>query len=162
MRIALVTETWRPSLDGVVSRLGATVTELVRRGHAVLVVAPTSGSPLPGVVEQRTRAVVVPMIDARRRWGLPDGRVPGLVRAFAPDVVHVVNPVLMGTWAVRQLADRHPLVVSLHTDLDAYASRYHLGRPGPCSGGSTRPRTGGPTWPWPRPRPGSGCSATWG
>jgi glycosyltransferase involved in cell wall biosynthesis len=127
MRIALVTETWRPSLDGVVTRLGCTVAELVRRGHAVLVVAPTSGPPLPGVVQERTRSAVFPLIDARRRWGLPDGRVPGLVQAFAPDVVHVVNPVLMGTWAVRRLAGHHPLVASLHTDLLAYAARYRLG-----------------------------------
>jgi glycosyltransferase involved in cell wall biosynthesis len=126
MRIAFVTETWRPSLDGVVTRLRHTVTELVRRGHAVLVVAPTQGPPVPGAVQVRTRAVVVPLIDFRRRWGLPDRRVQGVVRAFAPDVVHVVSPVLMGTWAVRQLVGAHPLVASLHTDLSAYASRYHL------------------------------------
>lgn len=126
MRIALVTETWRPSLDGVVTRLDHTVTELVRRGHNVLVLAPTEGPALAGVVQQRTRGFVVPFIDLRRRWGLPDPRLTGVVRAFAPDVVHVVNPVLMGTWAVRQLIGAHPLVVSLHTDMHAYASRYHL------------------------------------
>lgn len=127
MRIALVTETWRPSLDGVVTRLDHTVAELLARGHDVLVAAPTVGAPTPGLRQARTRGFVVPFIDRRRRWGLPDHRLPALVDDFAPDVVHVVSPVLMGTWAVRQLAGRHPLVVSLHTDLDAYASRYHLG-----------------------------------
>lgn len=127
MRIALVTETWRPSVDGVVTRLDHTVTELVRRGHDVLVVAPTQGPLAPGVVQERTRGFVVPFIDRRRRWGLPDPRVAGRIRDFAPDVVHVVSPVLMGTWAVRQLAGTVPLVASLHTDMDAYASRYHLG-----------------------------------
>jgi len=127
MRIAFVTESWQPSLDGVVTRLVHTVTELVGRGHQVLVVAPTQGPVLAGVVQTRTRGFVVPFIDRRRRWGLPDSRVPGLVGEFAPDLVHVVSPVLMGTWAVRQLAGQHPLVASLHTDLNAYASRYHLG-----------------------------------
>jgi glycosyltransferase involved in cell wall biosynthesis len=127
MRVALVTETWQPCLDGVVTRLSHTVDELVARGHQVLVVAPTTSGPLAGVVQARTRGFVVPFIDLRRRWGLPDGRVPEIVRSFAPDVVHVVSPVLMGTWAVRQLVAEVPLVVSLHTDLDAYASRYHLG-----------------------------------
>ena len=127
MRVALVSETWQPCLDGVVTRLSHTVTELVHRGHEVLVVAPTLGVPLRGVVQERTRGFVVPFIDLRRRWGLPDPRVPTMLRSFAPDVVHVVNPALMGTWAVRQLVGEHPLVVSLHTDLDAYAARYHLG-----------------------------------
>ena len=44
MRVALVTETWRPSVDGVVTRLDHTVAELAARGHDVLVVAPTQGS----------------------------------------------------------------------------------------------------------------------
>lgn len=126
MRIALVTETWLPSLDGVVTRLVHTVSELVGRGHQVLVVAPTRGPEIPGVVQAGTWGFVVPFIDRRRRWGLPDPRVTGFIRDFAPDLVHVVSPVLMGTWALRQLAGRLPLVASLHTDLDAYASRYHL------------------------------------
>lgn len=126
MRVALVSETWQPSLDGVVVRLTHTVVELVERGHEVLVVAPTLGAPLAGVVQERTRGFVVAFIDPHRRWGLPDRRLPAMVRRFAPDVVHVVNPVLMGTWALRQLAGDVPLVASLHTDLDAYASRYHL------------------------------------
>lgn len=127
MRVALVSEAWQPSLDGVVTRLSHTVAELVARGHDVLVVAPTEGVPLTGVVQERTRSFVVPFIDLRRRWGLPDRRLPTMVRRFAPDVVHVVNPVLMGTWAVRQLVGNLPIVASLHTDLDAYALRYHLG-----------------------------------
>lgn len=127
MRIALVTETWRPSVDGVVTRLDHTVTELVRRSHDVLVVAPTVGVEAAGVVQERTRGFVVPLIDRRRRWGLPDPRVARVVRDFDPAVVHVVSPALMGTWAVRQLAGHFPLVASLHTDLAAYAGRYHLG-----------------------------------
>jgi glycosyltransferase involved in cell wall biosynthesis len=127
MRVALVTESWHPSLDGVVTRLDHTVTDLVRRGHHVLVVAPTTGPAEPSFAQARTRGFVVPFIDRRRRWGLPDPRVARVVRDFAPEVVHVVNPVLMGTSAIRRLAGELPLVVSLHTDLNAYASRYHLG-----------------------------------
>ena len=39
-RIALVTETWVPAVDGVVTRLRVTMAELVRRGHAVMLIAP--------------------------------------------------------------------------------------------------------------------------
>jgi hypothetical protein len=40
--------------------------------------------------------------------------------------VHVVNPVLMGTFAVRSLVDHYPVVASLHTDVAAYTGQYHL------------------------------------
>jgi hypothetical protein len=47
--------------------------------------------------------------------------------AFDPDVVHVVNPILMGAHALQQVTGRYPVVASFHTDVAAYAARYHLG-----------------------------------
>jgi hypothetical protein len=44
-----------------------------------------------------------------------------------PDIVHVVNPILMGAHALDQVAGRYPSVASFHTDVSAYAARYHLG-----------------------------------
>ncbi|WP_298988678.1 glycosyltransferase [uncultured Pseudokineococcus sp.] len=127
MRVALVSEVWAPEVDGLVTRLESTVAELRRAGHEVLVVAPTTGTAVPGVLERRTRGVSVPFLYGGRRWALPDGVVARAVRAFAPDVVHVVNPVLMGVAAARWAASRHPLVVSYHTDVATYAGHYHLG-----------------------------------
>ncbi|WP_299036245.1 glycosyltransferase [uncultured Pseudokineococcus sp.] len=127
MRVALVSEVWTPEVDGLVTRLESTVAELRRAGHDVLVVAPTTGTDVPGVVERRTRGVRIPFLYGGRRWGVPDARVARAVRDFAPDVVHVVNPVLMGVAAALRLAPRHPLVVSYHTDVATYAGHYHLG-----------------------------------
>jgi glycosyltransferase involved in cell wall biosynthesis len=126
MRIAFVTEAWEPMVDGIVTRLQHTVTELVRRGHPVLVMAPTVGPARPGVVQRRTWRAVVPLIDRHRPWGLPDPRLRRRVESFGPSLVHVVNPVLMGSFAVRSLVDRYPVVASLHTDVAGYAGRYHL------------------------------------
>jgi glycosyltransferase involved in cell wall biosynthesis len=44
-----------------------------------------------------------------------------------PDVVHIVNPVLMGSLALQYASKRYPTVVSYHTDVSVYASMYHLG-----------------------------------
>lgn len=126
MRIAFVTETWHPGLDGVVVRLHHTVTDLVGRGHEVLVVAPTVGPPAAGVRQRRTRGLVIPMIDRSRPWGMPDRRIASMLADFGPDVVHVVNPVLMGSVALPRLAGRYPLVASFHTDIASYVSRYRL------------------------------------
>jgi len=127
VRVALVSEVWTPEVDGLVTRLERTVAQLRRAGHDVLVVAPTTGTDLPGVQERRTRGVRIPFLYGGRRWGVPDLRVPRAVREFAPDVVHVVNPVLMGVAAARWVAPRLPLVVSYHTDVATYAGHYHLG-----------------------------------
>jgi len=127
VRVALVSEVWAPEVDGLVTRLESTVAQLRRAGHDVLVVAPTSGTDVPGVLERRTRGVRIPFLYGGRRWGVPDVGVARAVRDFAPDVVHVVNPVLMGVAAARWAAPRHPLVVSYHTDVATYAGHYHLG-----------------------------------
>jgi hypothetical protein len=76
--------------------------------------------------------------------------------AFDPDVVHVVNPILMGAHALPQVTGRYPVVASFHTDVSAYAARYHLGwtrpiptrsleAPGEPIGDSRLPRPAGPT-----------------
>ena len=128
MRIALISETWLPSVDGVVTRLRHTVSNLIDAGHRVLMIAATLGPPMPGLVQQQIRGIVVPIIDPVRRWALPDRRtIARALYAFDPDVVHVVNPILMGAHALQQVTGRYPVVASFHTDVSAYAARYHLG-----------------------------------
>jgi glycosyltransferase involved in cell wall biosynthesis len=128
VRVALITETWHPSVDGVVTRLHHTVASLVEAGHEVLVVAPTSGPPMPGVIQHQTRRVILPFIDRNRPVAVPELR--GIARAladFQPTVVHVVNPVLMGVAAARQASRHYPVVASFHTDIASYSAHYRLG-----------------------------------
>lgn len=129
MRIALVTETWRPSIDGVVTRLQATCTELVRAGHQVLVVAPAGGErEYRGARVVGVAAVGLPFLAGGKPWGLPTPRVGRLLRQFRPDVVHVVHPFVLGlagVLAARRL--RLPLVASFHQDIADVAHRYHAG-----------------------------------
>lgn len=127
MRIAVVTETWAPNVDGVVVRLENTVRELRADGHEVMVVAPTTGTRLDGVHERRTRSIRLGFLYGGRPWGLPDWSVESALDEFDPDVVHVVNPVLMGALAAWLVRSRYPVVVSYHTDVVAYARHYRLG-----------------------------------
>ncbi|HLI25301.1 MAG TPA: glycosyltransferase [Acidimicrobiales bacterium] len=127
MRVAIVTESWVPSVDGVVTRVENTVRELRRQGHEVLVIAPTTGTDIPGVEEHRTRRVSLDFLYGGRAWGLPAGGIRHALAEFRPAVVHVVNPVLMGAFAARHAAHRYPVVASYHTDVSTYAGHYHLG-----------------------------------
>lgn len=127
MKIAMVTETWRPHIDGVITRLNATISELSACGHEILLVAPTRDpAEIPGVRQEVIRHAVIPLIDSQRPWGLPDRRTTELIKAFDPDVVHLISPVLMGAAASRRLSGRYPVVASFHTDIAAYAGRYGL------------------------------------
>ena len=133
MRIAYVTETWFPSINGVVTRLAATVSELAGRGHEVLVVAPhMSGtgdwSEPPGATVRHVPSVGLPFIYGGQPWGLPLPRTRHLIGDFEPEVVHALSPVLLG-WSGVVYARAHglPLVCSYHTHVARYAHYYHLG-----------------------------------
>lgn len=112
-----MSETFLPKVDGVVTRLLATLKSLERAGHDVLVFAPPK-SPR-GVNGFR----VVPAVGMPFPWypeltfAVPSGRLGREMRRFAPDVVHVVNPVFFGAFGAG-LAKRFdlPLLASFHTD----------------------------------------------
>ena len=115
--MAIVTETFLPKVDGVVTRLVATLRALEELGHEVLVLAP------PGAPEEWEGARVVAAGGLPFPWypehtfAVPSSRLAREVDAFAPDVVHVVNPVLFGTWgAVHARRRGLPLLASFHTD----------------------------------------------
>jgi glycosyltransferase involved in cell wall biosynthesis len=133
VRIAYVTETWLPSINGVVTRLAATVAELAARGHQVLVVAPTVSGPRDraepaGATVLQVPSVGLPFIYGGQPWGLPLPRVVGMLDRFAPDLVHAVCPTLLG-WAgvLHARVRRLPLVCSYHTHVARYTHYYHLG-----------------------------------
>jgi glycosyltransferase involved in cell wall biosynthesis len=129
LRIAYVTETWLPTVNGVVTRLSSTALELSRRDHRLLVIAPARcDQPVAGVQVTGVPSFGIPFIYAGQPWGLPLPRVWGLLDEFEPDLVHAVNPVLLG-WAGISYARRRriPLVCSYHTHVARYARFYHLG-----------------------------------
>ncbi len=138
VRISFITETWLPSINGVVTRLTATVGVLHQRGHDVMVVAPTCTGPghpvsrpppLPPDIEVRTvPSVGVPFLYGGQPWGLPLPRVTKLLDRFRPDVVHAVCPFLLGWAGVRYARSRGlPLVCSYHTHIARYAHFYRVG-----------------------------------
>lgn len=125
MRIALVTETFLPSVDGVVTRMTHAVDWLVDHGHELCVVAPDLGvSDYRGVPVLGVKAVTWPFYRSRA-WGTPSPRVARYLREFRPDVVHAWQPALVGFPAVAACTrGRVPLVTSYHTDLSSYLDYY--------------------------------------
>lgn len=129
MRIAIVTETWRPHVDGVVTRLSETIRCLRQRGHEVLVIAPEGGdSSFQGAQVRGVATFRISFVHGGQPWGFPLPRVGTYLDRFRPDVVHAVNPIMLGIAGVLAARRRGlPLVCSYHTDLTGYATYYRLG-----------------------------------
>lgn len=129
MRIALVSDTYLPEVNGVTTVLATMRAGLLSRGHDVQVIAPSYGSPGPderGVVRRWSmRFPPYPAI----RLSLPFGHDVGrALDGFHPDLVHVATEGPLGALGRRAaLARGLPLVTSFHTDFPRYAARY-LGR----------------------------------
>lgn len=130
MRIAFITETFLPATDGVVTRLRHTIKELRRMGDDLLIIAPKYGEG-PGFYEGAPiyRVPAVPFPPYPQIKLAP--ALPGVGHAllgFKPDVIHAVNPIILG-WRAPHFAGRMgvPLVASYHTNVAQYARFYKLG-----------------------------------
>ncbi|CAN5475155.1 glycosyltransferase family 1 protein [soil metagenome] len=91
MRIALVTETFYPAVDGTTTTLKAVADRLVDLGHTIRIITPG-----PGLATYRTSQVV------RIRPLEPTGaQVRNAIDSFAPDLVHVTSPGSLGRKALK-------------------------------------------------------------
>jgi len=128
MRIALFTETFLPKIDGIVTRLTHTITHLCRAGDEVLVVAP-AGAPKRF---ETARVIGVPAVPfalyPELKLAITGKKIGKRLLAFEPDVIHVVNPAVLGACGVAHAVKRHrPLVASYHTHVPKYLKHYKLG-----------------------------------
>ncbi len=125
MRVAIVSESFFPQVNGVSNTVRHVVDRLVDTGHQVLVVAPGPGlRDYRGVQVHRVRSVRVPRYRSFR-LGLPVAQVEQVLAGFAPDVVHLASPVLLGAAGLR--AARRLGVPSLavyQTDVGGFARQY--------------------------------------
>ncbi|GAA5415304.1 GDP-mannose-dependent alpha-mannosyltransferase [Paraliobacillus ryukyuensis] len=130
MKIVIITETFLPSIDGVVTRLTAAIKHLRQLNHEVVVIAPDLGEvTLEGVTIERVKATKLPFY-RYRSFALPQRKVKDLIAKHDPDLVHVVNPALVGATGVyyaKKLG--YPLIASYHTHVPKYLDFYKLYRP---------------------------------
>jgi glycosyltransferase involved in cell wall biosynthesis len=128
LRIALFTETFLPATDGVVTRLRYTIEGLARAGDELLIFAP-SGAPetFSGARIYGVPGVPFPPYPEKKMCP-PHPGMGSALRRFRPDLIHVVNPFILGVGGVYYASRLGlPLVASYHTNLATYASYYRLG-----------------------------------
>ncbi|GAB4073816.1 glycosyltransferase family 1 protein [Barrientosiimonas marina] len=127
MKIAIITETFVPSTDGVVTRLKACIRYFQKQGHDVQVIAPDLGVYEFEGVEIKGVPARTLLLYRSKKFALPTKQVKGLLEAYDPDVVHVVNPALVGMSGVHYAKKLgYPLIASFHTQVPKYADYYHV------------------------------------
>lgn len=125
MRVAIVTESFLPHVNGVTNTVRHVTERLLRTGHEVLVIAPGPG-PTSHLGARVVRVRSLPLPGYRSfSLGLPDAAVERAIADFAPDVVHLASPILLGAVGLR--AARRlgiPTVAVYQTDVGAFARQY--------------------------------------
>ena len=128
MKIAFFTETFLPKVDGIVTRLTKTIEYLVKNGDDVIVFCP-EGSPnnYKGAKIIGVAAMPLPLYP-ELKLGLPGPAVSEALEEFQPDLIHVVNPAVLGLggiWLAK--TNNIPLIASYHTHLPKYLEHYGMG-----------------------------------
>ncbi|WP_182199315.1 glycosyltransferase family 4 protein [Paraliobacillus salinarum] len=130
MKILIITETFLPSIDGVVTRLTAAIKHLRKLNNEIVVVAPDLGEvSLDGVTVEKVKAKKL-IFYRYRPFALPQRKVKDLILKHKPDLVHVVNPALLGATGVyyaKKLG--YPLIASYHTHAPKYLDYYPWYKP---------------------------------
>jgi glycosyltransferase involved in cell wall biosynthesis len=131
VRVAFITETFLPATDGVVSRLRHTLEELARMGDEAFIVAPKypEGGPESYAGARIYRVPGLPFPPYPQiRLSPPHPGVGRALRRFRPDVIHAVNPFVLGLGGIYYARRQEvPLVASYHTHVVTYARYYKLG-----------------------------------
>lgn len=128
MRIALFTETFLPKVDGIVTRLSHTVDHLHRLGHQVLVFSPEGGlKEYKGARINGIPGFPLPLYP-ELKLALPRPSIRQELELFQPDLIHIVNPAVLGIGGLYYAKSLGiPLVASYHTHLPKYLEHYGLG-----------------------------------
>jgi len=125
MRVAVVSESFLPTLNGVTTSVCKVLDHLRAEGHEAIVISPAAGAPREYA---GFRVHEVPAFAYRQfPVGLPSPQVHSLLAAFRPDVVHAASPFLLGAQAMAAAGRLGvPSVAIFQTDVAGYARRNHL------------------------------------
>jgi len=128
VRIAFFTETFLPKVDGIVTRLTRTLPHLVAAGDEVLIFCP-EGAPESHAGARVVGVPAMPLpLYPELKLALPRPAVSEALERFRPDLVHVVNPAVLGLGGIWLAKTRNlPLVASYHTHLPKYLEYYGMG-----------------------------------
>jgi len=132
MRVAVVTESFLPNINGVTNSVLRVLEHLSASDDQALVIAPASENMPTEYAGHPVKAV--PVIPAQNflptgmPLGLPQKRIQHLLDGFSPDVIHLASPFALGSYANKMAKKLNIPTVSIYqTDLGGFAKQYGFG-----------------------------------
>lgn len=130
LKVAQFTDNYGPGSNGLMYAVQQLEGNLLDAGDEVIVVAPAAKGPNPhhgraGRTEIRLPSVKVPKMPTRVASGRHFDKTMDKIADLRPDVIHVHGfgtVGALGTWIARRLDI--PMLLTWHTDFDAYADHY--------------------------------------
>ncbi|MEV0340299.1 glycosyltransferase family 1 protein [Nocardia sp. NPDC050713] len=134
MRVAIVSESFLPNMNGVVNSVLRVLDHLDKHGHQALVIAPDTPRGLPAAASEygrfpvhRVPAVMVPKVSSLP-VGLPQPGITAAIAEFDADLVHLASPFLLGAGGLgAALRLDLPTIAVYQTDVAGFAQSYGLG-----------------------------------
>ena len=133
LRVAVVTETYPPEINGVAMTLGLMVKALQAREHQIQLIRPRQNAADAPIAEDNLEQVLRPGVPIPRYAGLKMGlpAKSALHRLWSlrrPDVVHVATEGPLG-WSAVAAANklRIPVASDFHTNFHSYSRHYGFG-----------------------------------
>jgi phosphatidylinositol alpha 1,6-mannosyltransferase len=129
MKIALYAGTYVRDKDGAVKSIYQLVSSFRKNGHSVAVWSPdvSKGDNHNGLTVHRMPSVPIPLYpDYKLGFFTKDTRLQ--LEVFAPDVVHISTPDIIGREFLLYARKKNiPVASAFHTDFPSYFSYYRLG-----------------------------------
>lgn len=133
LRLALVTETYPPEINGVAMTLGRMVDGLQRRRHRIQLIRPRQNTEEKPANGEQFEEVLKPGVGIPRYDGLKMGlpAKQALFRLWSlrrPDIVHIATEGPLG-WSALTAASklRLPISTGFHTNFHSYSRHYGVG-----------------------------------
>lgn len=138
MKVAIITESFLPHVNGVTNSVLKTLEHLRAEGHEAQIIAPAAsladnlrGRTLPrqycGFPVHSVPSMALASYPSVRLAAGPVAPLRRLLRDINPDVVHLASPFILGWRALRAAKELGlPTVAVYQTEVPAYAARYQV------------------------------------
>jgi phosphatidylinositol alpha 1,6-mannosyltransferase len=129
MKVAIVTESFLPQINGVTNSVLRILESLGTGGHEALVIAPESAGTPKEYVGHKVKTIpalpIQSVIPIGLPIGLPNRRLEHLIDGFSPDVIHLASPMLLGMHGAKVAKKLNIPTLSVYqTDMAGFASHY--------------------------------------
>ncbi len=127
LRVAIVTESFLPQVNGVTNSVLRILEYLKAEGHQALVIAPESADGPKEFAGFRVKRVPSLEMKGLIPLAFPQRSLEQLLDGFAPDVIHLASPIFLGKY-VTKIAQRLdiPTLSVYQTDIAGFARHYGL------------------------------------